>query len=528
MLRNKPRLGYVGLTVVLSNPSRFDTINLLSATGGSLFNDWCLRPDYNVMQVDIRLADDATPLLPGTKCVLLCGEYAMHKYLKETHNNTINEMRGSPFVVDGIVYIPTFVPQDAADIKFYEQASNPLSKDYQPDATDYEDDEEGDVKRHGKTAHRNYAFWLRSDVSKAKQVLANGGKIPSYPFPEPKYHIWPSSKVVIDVLQSKSNCFLWFDMETDFEEQNLQCFSFSFDGCNIYCVPILNENYKPAYTNYHHILRALAIGIRQNTIVAHNGAAFDFQILGFKYRIPIGKSYDTMLAMHRCFPDVEKSLGHGISYWTWEKFHKDEDAQAYVNKDQVIKRLQYCGKDVYTMFLVHQAIEKYAKKIPGLQSSIDTAMSAIRPYLITSIQGIRYTPEKVSKLINENDRLMMQYNRLAMLLVGEKGYTDIRNRIKGKPKLFAGSSKQCIIYFHDLLGYPVVARSKKSGEPSLSKGAMYKLALSHEDNPVIQLILAYRRVQKEYGAMNFLPWKDDDGNIVKEQNENKNEGTKLP
>ena len=84
MLRNKPKLKYCGLTVVLSNPSRFDRVSLLSATGGHVFNDHCLRPDFNVMQCDIRVSDDKSPLLPDTKCVLLLGEGAM-----PTRNHTI-------------------------------------------------------------------------------------------------------------------------------------------------------------------------------------------------------------------------------------------------------------------------------------------------------------------------------------------------------------------------------------------------------------------------------------------------------
>ena len=102
MLRNKPKLKYCGLTVVLSNPSRFDRVSLLSATGGHVFNDHCLRPDFNVMQCDIRVSDDKSPLLPDTKCVLLLGEGAMRSWLPETRNNSLGEMRGSVFIVNNI------------------------------------------------------------------------------------------------------------------------------------------------------------------------------------------------------------------------------------------------------------------------------------------------------------------------------------------------------------------------------------------------------------------------------------------
>jgi hypothetical protein len=65
-----------------------------------------------------------------------------------------------------------------------------------------------------------------------------------------------------------------------------------------------------------------------------------------------------------------------------------------------------------------------------------------------------------------------------------------------------------------MLGYPtVVPRSEKTGMPSLGKKAMYKLALKH-NNPVITFVMLYRQVQKEYGSMSFVPWKDDKGEVI--------------
>lgn len=498
--------------MVLSNPSRFDKASLLTATGGSLFNSYCIQPDMSSMNCDIRLADDTSPWLEGTKVVLLTGEFAMHRYLPETLNNSLGEMRGSPFKKNDIWFIPSFSAQEAADMKAFESMMNPLSHDYAPDANEYDnDDDEGDVKRHGKTARRNYAFWLRADVRKCKTILSCGG-LPPTEFQEPIYEIYPSASRVIKLLESTVQQYLYLDIETDREDTNLQCFSFSFDGVNVYCVPVLDYNYVFAYSDYHKILRALATAISYNTVVAHNGAAFDFFVLGYKYRIAINKCYDTMIAQHRCFPDIEKSLGHCTSLWTWEKFHKDEDSQGYRTREQMNVRLQYCGKDVRTMFLIHKAIEKYAKTIPGLQHSIDTAMSSIKPYLITSLQGIKYDQQKVKETCRENDELMMQYNRWINILLGPVSKEILGTAVKGKLKMFAGSNKQCCCYFHDILGYPVVARSKKTQEPSLGKQAMYKLALKH-DNPVIQLVLLYRKVQKEFGTLNFTPWRGDNNEI---------------
>jgi len=498
----------------MSNPSRMDTHRLLSGNGGSMFETFCLRPELNSMMCDVRLVDDKSPIWEGTKCLLLLGEKAMHNFLPETTNNTIHEMRGSLFHYKGIPVICSYLPQDAVDIyKNYEKENNPLASDYTPDDSVSEDGEEdeGDVKRHGKTKRSNYAFWLKADTKKCKCILSGEivGTQSGVGQSNPRYHVFPGSELVIKTLLEHKNEHLYFDIETDFEEVNLQCFSFSFDGANIYCVPILDYTYTPAYRDYYKIMRALAIAIRDNIVVAHNGACFDFLVLAHKYRIAINKTYDTLIAMHRCFPDVEKSLGHCVSYWTWEKFHKDEDSQGYRTHEQMMARLKYCGKDVYTMYLVKQAIDKYAKTIPGLDRSIADAMCCIKPYLISTIVGIKTNQRMVDEMCKENDRLMMQYNRLIEYFIGPTGLESIRGG--KKLGMFAGSNKQCCKYFHDLLDYPVVAKGKPDvygdTHPSLGKKALYKLALKHE-NPVINLICAYRGVKKETTRLRFLPWKE--------------------
>jgi hypothetical protein len=186
---------------------------------------------------------------------------------------------------------------------------------------------------------------------------------------------------------------------------------------------------------------------------------------------------------------------------------------------QMMDRLKYCAKDVYTMFLVHQGITAFAKTIPGLEHSIDTCMAAIRPYLIMSLQGIRYDQQLVLAKRYENDRLMEQYIRLLNFFVGEDALKEIKG--KGKSSM-PGSNPQCCKYFHDLMGYPVVARgkpSKKDGQrhPSLAKQALFKLRLQ-QDNPVIDIVIAYRQTALETSTpLGFIPWKDDNNQIINKQ-----------
>ena len=477
----------------------------------------CFKPHFNIGHCDVRVSDDKSPLVEGTRVILLLGEYAYADWIPNT-SNTLNEIRGSVLTCRGLPCIASYTPQDCADARAYERTLNTESKEYAPDeAEDSDSDEGGDEKRITHTKRSNYFFWLKNDVKKVLHIL-HTGTIPIEP--APRYINYPNSDDLIQVLSDHKDIDFYLDLETDYEEQNLQCFSFTFDGRTVYNVPWLDFNYKPAYGSLHRIYRALYRAIHSNRTVAHNGACFDFPVLAFKYGIPVSRIYDTMVAQHRCFPDVEKSLGHFTSLWTWQPFHKDEDSRAYMTQKQMEQRMAYCGKDVFTMFLGKQKLEAYAATIPGLAHSIETAQSSIIPYLTTTIQGIAYDPSEVAAKRKENDRWMIQYLRLIRMLIGEGGMQDVQSRLKKASKsAFPSSNPQCCTYFYDLLGYPVAAYGKPDQfgkrHPSLAKKAMFKLALKH-DNPVITLCNLFRLTRLETTTpLGFIPWKDDQGKIVK-------------
>lgn len=509
-IRHKPSLTYSGLTIVLSNPSRFDLKSggLLSANGG-IFFDRCLDPEFNRFQCDIRVKEDKTPRLEGTKCVLLLGEDAMNDWLGEqARGNTLGELRGTVFDLKGVPCVCSYLPQDCVDIKDHESEHNPLHKHEGLGEMVAEGD---DKRRHGKTQRKNYGFWFDRDLQRAKQIIKYG--IPKRTTHEPKYTIYPSSSAIIEELTNTKGQYLYLDFETD-SNFNPWCLGYSFGLPTISVFPFIDFNYQHAYTNLCNIVRALAIACRDNTVVAHSGSNFDFRVLAIKLRIAIRKCYDTLIAHHRCWPDVEKSLGHGMSHLTWEPFHKDE-AAGWNTRDQMTKTMEYCGKDIYGMILMHQSITKHAKSVPGLPESIEQAMASIRPYLITSLLGIQYeqklvtdprTGEKVWDLIYENDRLMKEYLRIINLLIGPKTVAALRAKsIKAMP----ASNSQACYYFHELLGYEPVAYGKETKKgtfnPSLAKGAIFKLRQKYA-NPVLDLVIAYREIAKETGSLGFTPW----------------------
>lgn len=511
LIRHKPRLTYCGLTIILSNRSRFDKVSLLSANGGCFFNEECLGATTNIWQCDVRLKEDRSELLAGTKCVLLLGESSAQLWLNNKEN-TLNEIRGSVYLINDIPHIASYFPQDAKDVKDYESTLNDnIDRDSIDDRLEENESNVGEKRRHGRTRRKNYSFWLKKDTEKALRLCKQyNGIVPKRLF-EPEYIIYPPSQLVIEVLTNTKNERLFFDIETD-ENLAIQCFSFCF-GINqpIYCVPVISHNYEWSYSELPRIFKALCISFRNNILVAHNGSNFDYFVLGYKYHIPIGKKVeDTMLMQHRCYPEVEKSLGHCTSLWTWEPFHKDEGNTGYNNTEQVHKKLQYCGKDVFTMVLIHDALLKHAKRNPGLEESFAAVNESIRPYLIITFTGLEYEQQSIEDIWKENDRLMTVYLKVINLLIGDKTKKQLSQRFKSA---LPSSNPQCVEYFHNLLGYPVVGKGKprKDGSrgPSLSKKNIYKLRLKF-NNPVIDFIIAYRELAKESGSLKFTPWKTDE------------------
>jgi len=497
MLRHLPKFNYSGLTIVLSNPSRFDHHELLSGTGGYYFNNVCLQPETNRYSCDIRIESDHRPLIKGTKAILLLGDRALHTWTDTTNN--LSEQRGAPILTkQGIAAIASYLPQDALDIQAYEKKINPEADGYEEAREELaKKDYIGDKSR-SVTARSNWRFWLKVDTKKALEICNRGGTIPTSDY-KPAYKIYPHSSEVIQLLSRTKDRDLYIDIETDFETSDMRCFAFCFepDGGRdvpVYVVPTLDIHYKPAYAELPNIMRALAIGFRDNCVVAHNGAHFDWFLLCHKYHIPLGKRcFDTMVAQHRIYPQVEKSLGHCTSLWTWEPYHKNEGVHTYLTNEQAQALYSYCGKDVWTMVLIKEAQEKHAAQVAGLSESIAQANASIRPYLITSLLGIKYDREELNRQVRENDRLMMQYLRMMSLLCGPNV----------KPLI---SNKKCIDYFHTQMGYAPVKRSMKTKKPSLDGASLYKLKLKNK-NPVIDILLTYRRIQKETGVLGFTPWK---------------------
>lgn len=506
MIRHLPTSSYCGLTIILSNPSRFDNHALLSGAAGVRFDNDCLAPcGIHRWACDIRLASDRSPLVEGTRALLLLGDKAFHEWTNPSRyaNYSLNEQRGYPLETlhAGVRAIASYLPQDAVDLRDYESKLNPILVLENEVATAFaeafgeDEEDDGDVKRHGRTSHSNYFFWLQRDTAKALAIARGQQSTDPYPY---KVILAPQSNEIIDTLTNTINTDLYLDIETDIDDRNLLCVGFSFgsfdSGNPVYVVPFLRWNYEIAYADFHRILRAFSVALRRNTIVCHN-AMFDLSVLASKYSLPFcGDVYDTMLAQHRCFPEAEKSLGHTLSCWPdiWEEFHKDEGVFPPRNREQEHQLWNYNAKDVFAMKLIKRSQQAYMAADFGLTASVGQANRMIRRYMISMLQGMRFREDLRAGTLTENDKLMTHYLRALRLLVGRE--------------LLPTSPPQCRKYLFDELDYPVQYKTEV-GNASTGDKAIQKLKLKFPNNAVLDFILEYRERAKESGQLKFTPWK---------------------
>lgn len=472
-MRNLPQANYAysGLTIIMSAGSRFDRDHLWSGHAGQ-YAEQCLLAGGNKAihraTVEIRTISESAPLLEGTKLILLMGQDALRYYKPDV---TLDEQRGSPFTLNnGLPAIATYAPQDAQD-----------RRNYFTEDEDEDDDAESETAEgkttHGRTRRRNWRFWMRQDIKKAVRLCTS-------PLlrQNPNYIYYPDSGTIIRLLEGEKGKNFYFDIETDSQLQ-MTCFGFSLnEGKDIYVVPMLQTHQQPPayfYTDTHLLLRALAIALRDNTVVIHN-AMFDLFVLVWRYGIPVcGRVFDTMLSHNRCYIEVEKSLGHVISFYTDLPYHKNEGVFEPRSTAQARQLYEYNGKDVYALTLLKPAIEIHAARL-GATESVEQVNRMVLPYLTMTLKGMRLDTERINAIVDYHTRHNQQVLRILRHCTGQEFNPN--------------SWQQVSRYLYGDEESPGLQIPKPKKDPTNEK-TLLELLLKH-DVPAIYCILKYRGNQK--------------------------------
>lgn len=503
MIRQKPALRYCGVTIELEYPGRFDTKELIAGPSAYLLSEALGPLKLNRYAFDIRTKDCKEPYCDGTRVIVACGATSLSKV--GFPHTRINTLRGTPFTSsvcetlhDGLVYIPTYHPQDATDRKGYELTLNPYAAAAlgidDGDSSNEDDDGDEDVKDMGKTARRNYKFWFIQDITKAVDIARNG-----YRPNRATYHTSLSIHEILGHLRragaGTESSTLYFDIETERTTGRITCFGFSYDAKDIYVVPIIDYRGQSVWRleTSAEIFLALAYAFSRCTVVAHNGS-FDLFMTTWRYKIPPplqDKIYDTMLAQARMHVDVEKSLGHCISQYTHQPYHKDEGFAYPTNITQYERFLLYNAKDVEGTALIHQRQLELLKADPGLAASVEQANALVRPLLLKSLRGLKLDTEKLCKKIDElNSRAGWLIQNVLCKLAGE----HINPR----------SPQKVAELLYTKFNLP------KPTDPNISltgKGTLYKLALKYPI-PTLPVIHHTRRCLREAGHLSAKLWRD--------------------
>lgn len=504
---------YSGITVILNRPSRFDLDSgkLISGNAGDFFDKQFAKYGINRKQLHIQTAfsweNKQRFLLDNTKCILLLGHESLRVLNRE---NTLGEIRGSPFIYNDIPVVSSFSPQDSFDMRNYEDSFHSSEGD--------EDDINDRTfnKGHGVTARRNYRFWLRRDIIKSIRIAQQGMQIP-----EMTNLIFPDIDDICRTLRGFKNCYLHIDIETDPNTLDITVFSFAFESYDgqiltpVYTVPLRRYNYLCAYDTPYRIWQALVISFANNTVVTHNGHQYDLFVFTYRYRIPFPRNnFDTIIGQHRNFPEVEKSLGHCISLYTDFPFHKNDGIWCPQNRAQEMQLWVYNAKDVHTMIYVRQGIEKYAKKIGSWQGIIE-ANEYIQWTLIETFTGIRRDNDEAEQIITRNNFRIKQLNRILNTLVGyiynKKEYDQVENNVY----LNVRSNKQMQQYLFNsklegglgLTPYAYGAVNKKTGKaaPSADEKSILRLQVKH-GIASLAVILELRRLYKQTSSLEINYW----------------------
>lgn len=467
-MRTPPSQPYSGLTIVIDKPSRFDTERLLTGQPEQWLSE-VLSP-ITLAACDVRDVSCNEPFLPGTTKVALLGAKAAEKYSQNP------SLHGYPAHARGIPAVVGHYPQDCCDHRGIESSED----------EDEEMTSDRETKDYAPTKRANFRFWTEWHLKKFLFSCS-----PRLKDIQPKF--FPHAKDIISTLHNIRNEDLYLDIETSRLHRCLTCIGFSSTSLwpRVYCVPVYLSTGALAYQDFSGVYKAFASAFlsQGNTVVAHN-ASFDLLVLHAFYKFPLpSATYDTLLANHRAFPEIEKSLGHAIAQWTWQPYHKDTNTEA-LNSRQEQQLWLYNCKDVYTLKLIKDAQTAYAQGITGLNASIAQANSMICPYLRNSVTGMNIDRASVLEAATMLRKHTALYAKVCEILVGNK--------------FNPGSPKQCKEYFHDLLHYPVVERSSV-GAPKLGRKQLYQLLVKY-DNPLINAILFYRKTAKALSNLESELW----------------------
>lgn len=462
--------------IVLYSMSRYDLAQSppipFSGSAGAMFKHRTLDllppgTTYDIQRIDMPC--NSGRLQHDTRYLAL-GRYAL-KFIQPVDDD-LNKNRGLVLTYNGCPAIATYSPIDCWDFK------------HQDDDEDEDDDKE-DAKDVGPTSRANFLHWAIRDIR----------KLVSLPWPLPADcsippFIAPPAEHVVQWLH-RVHDYAIIDIETRRQDHSLDCIGFRANGTAL-VVPFYRHNSELFYSlpETARIYRAVAhLLSRQDVVIVGHNLGFDLAVLGLKYNLPIPpRVYDTMLAMHRELPQLEKSLSHALSEYTFAQRNHKADIAANVSWANFQRLLAYNANDVLWTEKIYLEQLRRAQSDSALADAIDIANRTLRTTLMISLTGTRIDLFERERQIQRSQFRAAQLTRVIRLLTNE-------------PEFNPNSSKQIAAYFYDKLKYPCDTFTETGARAADSK-TLYKLQ-TKQPNPLIPLIIAAKEEDKAHSALEF-------------------------
>lgn len=481
-MKNPPKFNYCGLTI-FTNPSRFD-LGVGELISGGQTRDYinsCLHP-YALEQCELVSKESFDGnFRPGTKCVLVLGEESLQFLGLDKKYGGLDSIRGYPlFINTAIPAIASFHHQDALDRGDFESSEDSDSEG----ATE----SDSEVKNKTRTKRKNYKWWLFTDIKKICHLIKSNGSVPS----EENWNVElaPMPELIIKFLKETENEKVILDIETT-RNFDLTCIGVGrLATREVIVIPWRRYNSELEYSHpeCREILRWLLICLARNKIILHN-ACFDLLILALKYRILLPRDvFDTMIAWHRLRPEMEKSLSHLISYYTWFSYHKDEGILEPKNRQQDEQLWKYNSKDIITTGTVYEKILQEAPKYKA-EESIALGNRKVPVFLTFSLHGTRMDLRKREDRIRDFKTKQEAIDKCLAIIC--------------RQTLNPRSPKQVSTYLYKQLGLDCPSTKSPTGEGTLRK------VLLKNNIPSVNLIIASRGARKTSSSLDFLPYNND-------------------
>lgn len=463
-----------GVVVYLSQPNRYDVAcgSILSGPPGQFLRDTLRDNDVDPDQVTYTL--DHKYHHPTAHRRILLGWKAT-RMLSPLYQQDPMVIRGAIVGHVNGELTSTFDPVDCTDVVSHEP------EDFE--GGDDTDDAGNNNKDTCPTQRPNFRFWFRADVQKLiKRVRRR-----TY-----KYEVITnfSTAQIIQWLSTKTNTTLYFDIETHPATETLQCFTIA-DIHGPAVVVGTYYHYGTARDNLPQLMAALTKAMQRNTIVGHN-LMFDLGFLFQFHGVPFGRSiYDTMLAHHRMFPEIEKSLAHTMSYCGNFPQHKGDAGTFHPrNIQQYNTLLEYNARDVLVLREIHTEQLKQSANDPGLRASIDEANASVYPYLCMSFTGFEINTRTLYSKQHELVAQLKDIKRCLETLTGWAGFNP-------------ASGKQLAAWlFKGGLCYPVL-ETTDGGAPATDMKTLYRLLIKYPLNIALKLVILYKELDKVRGMLDF-------------------------